>query len=341
VRHHRSNAQSKPAKTGSGGFRIHHALMIVVGVLIIGLIFRHRRERASAKADDMAAHYTAPPAHQPRAVVLQHGGNDPTVSFHDDPHADRAASAEELDRLTTSSKLRAAADDAPGTPIGPNDPTSIHPAPLASGHGFVPNATPFDKASPAPPPSAFGGEPLKMKLADLSDSDVKNRRDAAPVLPMEVAQHFDGLPGETVKWMAPFHVPQVSEGYVAITDQRLLSFFEAREFPKLARQQRRHQLLLETITKHEKDGVRRPSLLVVSALFVFWYPVGTMLAIVGVLAYILWRRPVWVVWSGGVPRRYPLAPADQQAAIAVLEPLLAKKLNENQLIDNRNQKQAS
>ncbi len=142
------------------------------------------------------------------------------------------------------------------------------------------------------------------------------------VLPGAMSQHFDGLPGEKIEWQAKISVALLAEGHVIVTNDRVLAVFQQKSWtflpPRVETVHRRVSLAVSQISRAETGHRRRGLLLFVALVTVFFYPLGTTIALVCLGLHVVARRPVLEIKAGYATFTLPLALADVKDATRIL-----------------------
>ena len=158
------------------------------------------------------------------------------------------------------------------------------------------------------------------------------RRAPTLKLPVPLLGQFEGRFGEKLLWHGPYwHRPGL-EGWMAVTNQRLIWISDKKKpvFSKdlLHSELDRGQIGIAAVFSAEIAPIRLPELLVLSLLFVLWFPYGTAISIAIVAAYLVIKRPVLKIATRDETLNFPLKNRDLREALKCLEKLLSNRVEE-------------
>lgn len=172
----------------------------------------------------------------------------------------------------------------------------------------------------------------KEDFAQKPRPRIIRRRAPTLKLPVPLLGQFEGRFGEKLLWNGPYwHRPGL-EGWMAVTNQRLIWITDKKKpvFSKdlLHSELDRGQISISAIVSTEIARLRMPELLILPLPFVLWFPYGTAISIAILAAHLTIQRSMLKIATRDEAMHFPLKNKDLREAAKCLEKLLQKRADE-------------
>jgi hypothetical protein len=158
------------------------------------------------------------------------------------------------------------------------------------------------------------------------------RRAPTLKLPVPLLGQFEGRFGEKLLWHGPYWYRPGLEGWMAVTNQRLIWITDRKKpvFSKdlLHSELERGQISGSSVVSTEVARVRIPEALILALPFVPWFPYGTAISIAILTVYLAIKRSVLKVATRDETLYIPLKNKSLRDASKYLEKLLHKGVEE-------------
>ena len=163
---------------------------------------------------------------------------------------------------------------------------------------------------------------MKLKEDDSARGPMKSPEQGYRPLPAELGEHFALFAGETLQWSAGFSIQGRLAGRVALTDRRFLAAYERRHIglmpPRWTLESKRFAAPLAQIKSFAIGSERRALLPIVGITTALFFPFGSLIAFIAIIAFPFSRRPRLDLKVGGQTRHFPLPLVDSQEALRIL-----------------------